>query len=287
MGPSSATVRSNIAGDGCRVGEVGSDRDRAPARLGDLGDDLLGSGRLAAVVHDDGRARAGEVAHGVGADAARGARHEGDASVERSGGEWAGHGGDSSMHLDTGRAGPRRCAEPRLSTPPAAASALLVSKRGACEGDRMDVLTQYAWIVWLVLILVFATIEVFTLEMTFLMLALGSVAGLLSGLFGIPWWAQFIIAAVVAVGAHPHAPATAAADAPARRRSRTQQHRRAHRGRGLGRPHGHIVGRAGSSPEWRGLDVAPLPHHRAGGCRGRRAGARDRHRWCDGRRRAR
>ena len=63
----------------------------------------------------------------------------------------------------------------------------------------MDVLTQYAWIVWLVLILAFATIEVFTLEMTFLMLALGSVAGLLSGLFGIPWWAQFIIAALVAV----------------------------------------------------------------------------------------
>ena len=63
----------------------------------------------------------------------------------------------------------------------------------------MDVLTQYAWIAWLVLILVFATIEVFTLEMTFLMLALGSVAGLLSGLAGIPWWAQFIVAAVVAV----------------------------------------------------------------------------------------
>ncbi|BDZ53130.1 NfeD family protein [Agromyces marinus] len=63
----------------------------------------------------------------------------------------------------------------------------------------MDVLTQYAWIAWLVLILVFATIEVFTLEMTFLMLALGSVAGLLSGLTGIPWWAQFIIAAVVAL----------------------------------------------------------------------------------------
>jgi membrane protein implicated in regulation of membrane protease activity len=63
----------------------------------------------------------------------------------------------------------------------------------------VDVLTQYAWIAWLVLILVFATIEVFTLEMTFLMLALGSVAGLLSGLTGIPWWAQFIVAAVVAV----------------------------------------------------------------------------------------
>lgn len=63
----------------------------------------------------------------------------------------------------------------------------------------MDVLTQYAWIVWLVLILVFATIEIFTLEMTFLMLALGSVAGLLSGVFGIPWWAQFIVAAVASV----------------------------------------------------------------------------------------
>lgn len=63
----------------------------------------------------------------------------------------------------------------------------------------VDVLTQYAWIAWLVLILVFATIEVFTLEMTFLMLALGSVAGLLSGLTGIPWYIQFVIAAVVAV----------------------------------------------------------------------------------------
>jgi membrane protein implicated in regulation of membrane protease activity len=64
---------------------------------------------------------------------------------------------------------------------------------------ELDVLTQYAWIAWIVLILAFATIEVFTLEMTFLMLALGSVAGLVSGLFGIPWWVQFIIAAVVAV----------------------------------------------------------------------------------------
>ncbi|MFK4729345.1 NfeD family protein [Agromyces mediolanus] len=63
----------------------------------------------------------------------------------------------------------------------------------------MDVLTQYAWIAWIVLILAFATIEVFTLEMTFLMLALGSVAGLVSGAFGIPWWVQFLVAAIVAV----------------------------------------------------------------------------------------
>ncbi|HWM17815.1 MAG TPA: NfeD family protein [Microbacterium sp.] len=64
------------------------------------------------------------------------------------------------------------------------------------EAD-VDVLTQYAWIVWLVLIIAFATIEVFTLEMTFLMLAVGSLAGLVSGLLGIPWWVQFIVAAVV------------------------------------------------------------------------------------------
>ena len=79
-----------------------------------------------------------------------------------------------------------------------AASALLVSNGARAKETELDVLTQYAWIVWLVLILVFAIIEIFTLEMTFLMLALGSVAGLTSGLFGIPWWAQFIVAAVVA-----------------------------------------------------------------------------------------
>ncbi|MDQ2661250.1 MAG: NfeD family protein [Actinomycetota bacterium] len=81
---------------------------------------------------------------------------------------------------------------------PGAASVLLVFKASHVQKEAdVDVLTQYAWIVWLVLILAFATIEVFTLEMTFLMLALGSVAGLVSGLFGIPWWVQFIIAAVV------------------------------------------------------------------------------------------
>ncbi|MWB97819.1 NfeD family protein [Agromyces seonyuensis] len=63
----------------------------------------------------------------------------------------------------------------------------------------MDVLTQYAWIGWLVLILVFAVIEIFTLEMTFLMLAIGSVGGLLSGLAGIPWWAQVVVAAALAL----------------------------------------------------------------------------------------
>ena len=63
----------------------------------------------------------------------------------------------------------------------------------------MDILTTYAWIFWIVLILVFAIIEISTLEFTFLMLAGGSLGGLVSGLFGLPWWGQFIVALVLAL----------------------------------------------------------------------------------------
>ena len=62
-----------------------------------------------------------------------------------------------------------------------------------------DVLTQYAWIVWLGLILVFLIIEVSTLEFTFLMIALGSLGGLVSGLFGLAWWAQILVAAALSL----------------------------------------------------------------------------------------
>lgn len=57
---------------------------------------------------------------------------------------------------------------------------------------------QYAWIGWIVLILVFFTIETLTLEMTFLMLGLGGVAGLVADLTGSPLWVQVIVAAAVA-----------------------------------------------------------------------------------------
>lgn len=62
----------------------------------------------------------------------------------------------------------------------------------------MDV-AQYAWIIWIVLLLLFVVVEVTTLELTFLMLAIGSLGGLLSGLFGAPWWLQIVVAAVLAV----------------------------------------------------------------------------------------
>ncbi|MGO4691707.1 NfeD family protein [Glaciibacter sp. 2TAF33] len=59
--------------------------------------------------------------------------------------------------------------------------------------------TDYGWIVWLVLILLFVTIEMVTLELTFLMIALGSVGGLVSGLLGAPWWLELLIAAALSV----------------------------------------------------------------------------------------
>lgn len=62
----------------------------------------------------------------------------------------------------------------------------------------MDI-TQYLWIVWLALILVFVTIEMMSLEFTFLMLAIGSLGGLVTELFGGEWWLQIIVAFVLAV----------------------------------------------------------------------------------------
>lgn len=63
----------------------------------------------------------------------------------------------------------------------------------------IDFITTYAWILWLVVILIFIIIEVTTVDFTFLMLAVGSVGGLLSGLLGAPFWAQVLIAGVISL----------------------------------------------------------------------------------------
>jgi membrane protein implicated in regulation of membrane protease activity len=63
----------------------------------------------------------------------------------------------------------------------------------------VDVATSYAWIVWLAFILIFVIVEMLTIYFVFLMLAVGSLGGLVSGLFGAPWWLQLIIAAVISV----------------------------------------------------------------------------------------
>jgi membrane protein implicated in regulation of membrane protease activity len=62
-----------------------------------------------------------------------------------------------------------------------------------------DVLTSWAWVFWLALILVFLIIEVLTLSFVFLMLAVGGVGGLIAGLLGAPWWVELIVAAVLSL----------------------------------------------------------------------------------------
>jgi len=63
----------------------------------------------------------------------------------------------------------------------------------------MDVISSFAWIGWLALILVFITVEMLTLDFVFLMIAVGSAGGLVSGLFGLPWWWQLVIAAALSL----------------------------------------------------------------------------------------
>ncbi|WP_022880689.1 NfeD family protein [Gryllotalpicola ginsengisoli] len=57
----------------------------------------------------------------------------------------------------------------------------------------------YEWIIWAGLVILFAVIEMVAGEFTFMMLALGSLAGLVAELAGAPWWLAFLIAAAVAV----------------------------------------------------------------------------------------
>ena len=60
-------------------------------------------------------------------------------------------------------------------------------------------LTDYLWIVWLTFILVCVIIELLTLDFTFLMIGVGSLAGLGANLLGWEWWVQILFAAAVSV----------------------------------------------------------------------------------------
>lgn len=63
----------------------------------------------------------------------------------------------------------------------------------------LDFLTDYTWVVWVSLILIFLIVEVFTLDFTFLMLAVASVAGLATSFTPLAFWVQVVITAVVSV----------------------------------------------------------------------------------------
>jgi membrane protein implicated in regulation of membrane protease activity len=60
-------------------------------------------------------------------------------------------------------------------------------------------LTDYLWILWLVFILVAITIELLSLEFTFLMISIGSLGGLAANLLGLDWWLQIVVAAGLSV----------------------------------------------------------------------------------------
>ena len=62
-----------------------------------------------------------------------------------------------------------------------------------------DFVTTWSWVFWLAIILVFIIVEVMSLEFTFLMLAVGSLGGLVAGLIGAPWWVQIIVAGVLSL----------------------------------------------------------------------------------------
>ncbi|MDQ0725497.1 NfeD family protein [Microbacterium sp. W4I20] len=62
----------------------------------------------------------------------------------------------------------------------------------------IELIDNWAWIGWLVLIALFLVIEMLTLDFTFLMLSFGSAIGLVTDLVGLPIWAQVIIAAAAA-----------------------------------------------------------------------------------------
>jgi membrane protein implicated in regulation of membrane protease activity len=63
----------------------------------------------------------------------------------------------------------------------------------------LEFLVDYAWVVWICLILVFLVVEVFTLDFTFLMIAVGSIAGLAASFTPLAFWVQIVIAAIVSV----------------------------------------------------------------------------------------
>jgi membrane protein implicated in regulation of membrane protease activity len=62
----------------------------------------------------------------------------------------------------------------------------------------IELVDQWAWIGWLVLMATFLVIEMLSLDFTFLMLALGSTVGLVTDLAGVPVWVQVLAAALAA-----------------------------------------------------------------------------------------
>ena len=63
----------------------------------------------------------------------------------------------------------------------------------------LEEINSIAWVVWLAVILLFLVVEIFTLDFTFLMLAVASIGGVISSLVGVPWFFQLLIVGVIAI----------------------------------------------------------------------------------------
>ena len=57
----------------------------------------------------------------------------------------------------------------------------------------------FEWVIWAGLIVVFVAVAMMTAEIEFMLLALGSLGGLIADLLGAPWWLAAVIAAVIAL----------------------------------------------------------------------------------------
>ncbi|CAN5132060.1 hypothetical protein BH09ACT6_BH09ACT6_19300 [soil metagenome] len=62
-----------------------------------------------------------------------------------------------------------------------------------------DFLAAYAWVIWLALVLVFLVIETLSLDLIFLMLAIGSLGGVAAHFLGVPFLLQIPIAGAIAL----------------------------------------------------------------------------------------
>ena len=63
----------------------------------------------------------------------------------------------------------------------------------------MDGLDGYGWLAWLGLAVVLGAIEITTLDLTFLMLSAGAVAGVGAAVIGLPFFVQVLVALATAV----------------------------------------------------------------------------------------
>lgn len=63
----------------------------------------------------------------------------------------------------------------------------------------LDWLTDFGWLLWLVIFLVLAAIEMLSLNLYFILMSVGALAALVAFLLGAEFWLQVVVFAVVAL----------------------------------------------------------------------------------------